>query len=252
MHCMHKAITPMNSSSTQSARRSGFTLVELLAVIAVIAVVIAFAVPAVNTVLRGSQLSQGSQILGDQLSYAHQLAVTKNRTIEVRFYRFGDPETPGENYQDPGTGYWRAFQLFEILENGVAVPSGSFQRLPRMVVLDGTKRSTLLDEAVMGTPKKGDVDKTAPDLPVEIGGKKVGKNYEYLAFRFQPDGTTNLPLKATKAAEGGGTAKESDAWYITVLNLSDITKEIKNINYAVIQIDPVTGSQKTFRPTVGK
>jgi uncharacterized protein (TIGR02596 family) len=241
----------MNSTLPASSRRTGFTLIELLAVIAVMAIVIAFAIPATNQILRGSQLSQGTQLVGDQLALARQLALSKNRTIEVRFYRFGDPETPGEKFNDPKSGYWRGLQLFELFENGAAVPVGPFQRLPRMVIMDGTERSTLLDENVVGPYKKGTSDATAPELPVEVNAKRVGKDYEWTAFRFLPDGSTNLPLKATAqggGSSGGGTA---DSWYFTVINMSDAGKELKNINYAVVQIDPVTGNQKTYRPTVG-
>lgn len=240
----------MNSVPSGSSRRFGFTLVELLAVIAVIAVVIAFAVPATNQILRGSQLTQGTQALADQLSYARQLALSKNRTIEVRLYRFADPETPGEDLSNPDSGVWRGFQLFELFENGAAVPAGPFQRLPKMVMMDGTERSTLLNEDIVGPYKRAESDETAPELPVEINGRRVGKNYKWTAFRFLPDGSTNLPLKATEpgGGAGGGAPAISDGWYITVLNMTDANKELTDINFAVIQIDPITGSQKTFRP----
>lgn len=239
----------MHASPSKIVRRSGFTLVELLAVIAVIAVVIAFAVPSINQILRGSQMSQGGQLLGDQFSYARQLAITKNRTIEFRIYRFGDPDTPGEKFDDPTTGYWRAFQLFEILDNGAALPAGEFKRMPRMVVIDPSERSTLLDPAIVGDPNKAKSDMTAPELPVEVNGKRVGRNYEWIGFRFLPDGSTNLPLKAVKSS---GTDKNTDAWYVTVVAQTDLKRELKGVNFVVLQIDPVTGSQKTFRPTAGK
>jgi len=241
----------MNSTPPYRARRSGFTLIELLAVVAVIAVVIAFAIPATNQILRGSQLSQGGQLLGDQIAFARQLALTKNRTMEFRFYRFGDPETPGEKYDDPKLGRWRGFQIFELMDSGAAVPATPFQRLPRMTILDGEKFSTLLNKDYVGEPKIAEDDPTTPDLPVEINGLRVGKKYEYVSFRFLPDGTTNLPLKAKKANSGGGR-DDSDTWYVTVVSLADLGKDLKGINYSTLQIDPITGSQKTFRPTVGE
>lgn len=220
---------------------------------AVIAVVIAFAVPATNQILRGSQLSQGGQMVGDQLAYARQLALTKNRTIEFRFYRFGDPETPGEKIDEPEKGRWRGVQIFELLENGAAVPASgtAFQRLPRMTIMDSKKYSTLLGEDFVGKPKKAQDDPTAPELPIEINGKKVGKKYEYTSFRYLPDGSTNLPAKAKKGGSGAADDDESDTWYVTVVSLSDENKELNGINYATVQIDPFTGSQKSFRPTIG-
>lgn len=239
----------MNSAPQRLAPRAGFTLIELLAVIAVIAVVIAFAVPATNQILRGSQLSQGGQLIGDQLALARQLALTKNRAIEFRFYKFSDPEMPGEDVNNPSVGKWRGFQTFEILENGAAVPISAFQRMPRMTCFETTKNSTLLDEQIRGVPTDPNVDPTAPEIPVEINGKKVGKNYFYMSIRFLPDGVTNLPPKARR--NGAGGADETDGWYVTVINLQDEGKDLQGINFSTIQIDPFTGSQKVFRPTVG-
>lgn len=244
--------SPVLSHRWSRASR-GFTLIELLAVMAVIAIVIAFAVPAVNTTLKGSQLTQAGQLLGDQLSYARQLALSRNRTIEFRIYRFGDPETPGEVIDEPKKGRWRGFQIFEVLDNGAAVPASgtTFQRLPRLTVMESDQYSTLLSEDYRGTYKEGKNDPTAPELPIEINGRAVGKNYQYTSFRFLPDGTTSLSGRALKKGSSGTGANDGDTWYITVLNLPDLGKDLANINYSTIQIDPYTGSIKSFRPTIG-
>ncbi len=220
---------------------------------AVIAIVIAFAVPAVNTTLKGSQLTQAGQLLGDQLSYARQLALSRNRTIEFRIYRFGDPETPGEVIDEPKKGRWRGFQIFEVMDNGATVPASgtTFQRLPRMTVMESDKYSTLLSEDYRGTYQEGPNDPTAPEIPIEINGRMVGKNYQYTSFRFLPDGTTTLPSRAVKKGSSGTGLDEGDSWYITVLNLPDLGKDLANINYSTVQIDPFTGSIKSFRPSIG-
>jgi uncharacterized protein (TIGR02596 family) len=132
------------------SRRVAFSLVELLVVVAVIAVIVAFAIPAANSMLRGSQLTQGSQALGDQVAFARQAAISRNRPVEIRFYRYADLDTPGEQIQQKETWKFRAFQLFEILENSAAVPLGPVQRLPNMVVADSDKYSTLLRDSLRG------------------------------------------------------------------------------------------------------
>jgi uncharacterized protein (TIGR02596 family) len=247
---MTSSPTPRNRPN---AAARGFTLIELLAVMAIIAVVIAFAVPTVNQTLKGSQLTQGGQVLTDQLGYARQLALSRNRTMEFRIYRFGDPETPGEVIDDPKKGRWRGFQIFEVMDNGAVVPASgtTFQRMPRMAVLESEKYSTLLSEDYRPTLRDGTADPTAPELPIEINGRSVGKNYQYTSFRFLPDGTTNLPARAVKKGSTATGVDDGDSWYVTVMNMNDLGKNLEEINYSTVQIDPFTGSIKTFRPTVG-
>ena len=83
-------------TKAHSLKSRAFSLVELLVVIAVIAIVAGYAVPAVTTMLKGSQLTQGSQMVVDQIALARQTALSRNRSVEVRFYKYADPETPGE------------------------------------------------------------------------------------------------------------------------------------------------------------
>ena len=170
-------------------RRLAFSLVELLVVVAVIAIVVGFAVPAANNLLRGSQITQGSQQLGDQLAFARQSALSRNRSVEVRFYRYGDLDTPGENTTDKTTWHFRAFQLFEIMENGAALPINKMVRLPKMVSVDSDKYSTLLRIALRGAYKDATKDLTTPEIPVSFNNVSVGRNYEYASFRFlqEPD-----------------------------------------------------------------
>src|SRR5438128_1445985 len=90
--------------------QKAFTLIELLVVVGIMVVIMAFALPAVNSVLRGSQITQTGQMVCDQLALARQAALSKNHPIEVRFYQFGEPEIPGEKANDASTGRYRALQ----------------------------------------------------------------------------------------------------------------------------------------------
>ena len=222
-----------------------FSLVELLVVIAVIAIVAGFAVPAVTTMLRGSQLTQGSQMVVDQIALARQLALSKNRSIEVRFYKFSDPETPGEIGKKAENGVFRAIQTFEILDNGKALPIGTIQRLPANVVINEGKNSTLINEQ-----RDSDEKFTLPtESDPEIPDTDVKKEYVYVALRFLPDGSTNLPP----------TAKDSDSWYLTIHGTNvkkgdgekDGSTSILPDNFFTLQIDPITGSTRSYRPNIG-
>jgi uncharacterized protein (TIGR02596 family) len=213
--------------------------VELIAVIAIVVIIAGLTVPAVSRILRGSQLTQASGMIVGQLSLARQHAMTRNRPVEVRFYRFADPEMPGETSGVPSSGKFRALQLFEVLENGVALPLSKIEVLPQSVIFayagQGLGVSSLIDLGSAGTPKRpGSDDKAAPALP-----RGVGHNYEYVAFRFLQDGSTNLRL--------------TDTWYLTLVGLTDRLKSPAEPppNYFTVQINPVSGSTRTFRPNAG-
>lgn len=229
------------------SRRAAFSLVELLVVVAVIAVIVAFAIPAANSMLRGSQLTQGSQSLGDQIGLARQSAISRNHPVEVRFYRYADLDTPGEQIGEKETWKFRAFQLFEILENSAALPIGPMQRLPAMVVADNDKYSTLLRDSLRGPYRDASADKSAPEIPVRYGDQIVGRNYEYVAFRYLPDGSTDLP-PTTSRTDQNEEVSSGDSWYITLLGLNDQARDINTINFYTLQIDPVSGSTKSYRP----
>ena len=86
------------------AKLSAFSLIELVVVIAIIAIIATFTVPAATTILKGSAMTQASQTLTDQISFARQRALSRNLAVEVRFYQYADPEAPGETASDPTTG----------------------------------------------------------------------------------------------------------------------------------------------------
>ncbi len=228
-----------------------FSLVELLVVISVIAIIAGFAVPAVTTMIRGSQLTQGSQMIADQIALARQLALSRNRSIEVRFYKFGDSESPGEDPKNPETGFFRSMQVFEILDTGGLLPAGAIQRLPNNVVINESLLSTMIDRderTRIETPTTYD-----PEMP----DTEVGRKYHYTSFRFLPDGSTDLSPSGTTSGKQNRPA--GDSWYITLHGTNvkktgsetDGTTTTLPDNYFLIQIDPITGSTRAYRPTVG-
>lgn len=251
-----------------SHKRSAFSLVELLIVITIIGIIGTFAVPAIKSMLKGASLNTGASLLVDEVALARQHALTKSRIVEFRFYRFGDPEVPGEKVESAATGYFRAFQFFELTDSGIMKPAGKFKRLPDTIVMNSgvgsfntytaTSLSSLLGEGLkfnpgyvyssITTPLDANID---PELP-----RGVKLNYQYVAFRFLPDGTTSLSITGRS-----GFSSEGGKWFITLHYIGDAgkvtdlmaanTKDTKidpKMDFMTWMIDPVSGTSKLLRP----
>jgi uncharacterized protein (TIGR02596 family) len=222
-----------------------FSLIELLVVVAVIGIIATFAIPAVSGILKGNSLTTASSMLVDQLSLARQYSLSKNRIVEVRFYRMADPELPGEVATDPATGQYRAFQYFELSDSGVVLPVSKVLRFPDGIIMNpGETLSDFLgeDEANRLVTKAKLDRKVDPELP-----RGVGLNYDYMPFRFFPDGTTSLSPTGT-----AGKPSQGGRWFITLHSLSDLGNTTGNTepppNFTTWMIDPVSGTSRVFRP----
>jgi len=237
----------MNQPLVPSTNRRAFSLIELVVVISIIAVIAAFTVPAVTSVLKGSSLTQASQLIVDQFSLARQSALSRNRSMEVRLYRYADPETPGEDKTQKETWKFRAMQTFEVFEAGTMAPIDKVQTFPNTIIMsydsssatlsDGAKSlSTIIDLQTKIDPA---TDNSATELP-----RDVKKDYEYVSFRFLPDGSTNL-------APAGLPSKGN--WFVTLHNINEKPTNsaggpVPPANFFTVQVDPASGATKTFRP----
>lgn len=219
--------------ATQSRTRSGFSLVELLVVVAIILILAAFILPSTPSLLQGSQLTTGTDRVIATLSLARQTAITKNRQVEVRFYRFGDSEQPGEVASNPATGAFRAFQIFEISDTNMATALNKVEQLPDTTILDsGDPISSLLGKAMPAPAAPTAALGSALRLPIP----RAGLNYQSVAFRYLTDGSTNLP-------------KTSTQWCLTLHRRTDgdglPTAPPQSVT---LGIDPISGRTKIYRP----
>lgn len=195
--------------------------------VALVAILITFIVPVTSSVVMGSKLTSGANQVVGALHLGRQAAIARNHTIEVRFYKYADSESPGEVVGDSATWKFRGFQFFEYLDSGAPVPFGKFEQLPSGIIFDGGDISTLL---VTAREKKFSPQDPQIELPV------LKTNYQSFAFRFLPSGATDLGLPARD-------------WYITLHKEVDgTTRAEPPPDYATVQVDSISGSVKVYRP----
>ena len=218
---------------------AGFTLIELLAVVAIIALVTAFAVPATTSMLRGSQLTQGAQMVSDQLTLARQTALSTSHSVEVRFYQFSDPNIPGEVLGVPAKGKYRALQSFEILDSGAAVAVGKIQIVPQSVIIDSgivSSGSATLSSIISAALPSPSVPTSTTGVALGVAIPRAGTAYNAATFRFMPDGSTNF-------------SSATSQWFVTLHYLTaGNSMATPPPNFVTIQVDPANGHIRTFRP----
>lgn len=218
--------SPLTNSRAYRPERFGFSLLELLIVITIIVIMASLMGPTLNTALRGTALTQATDKVIGVLSLAHQTAITKAQTVEVRFYSYTNLETPGD------TGQGHALQAFSYDDStGIFTPLMKAQILPNSVVLTtNTNFSSLMT-----------LTNTTASNNYAI--PRVSNNYTCSSFQYFRSGSTSLvasPINTNAC--------------ITLLNLTDVLNTNSSsattlpINYATVVIDPYNGSLKTFRP----
>lgn len=201
----------------------GFTLLEMMVVLAVVALLATLTIPTVNKVVRASNLSSSGRQFMDQCVLARQTAQAKNMPVEVRLYRL--PDYNADAAASPEV--YRAFQIFLVGDSNVPLTKPDFFKTP-VVISPGTNESAFLADLSDSASSHKQVSPAATDPKLGVHGN----NYQYAAFRFLPSGATDLV--ATKN-------------FVTFV-LEDDKSVAEGGNFFTVQIDPVNGSVRSFRP----
>jgi prepilin-type N-terminal cleavage/methylation domain-containing protein len=122
------------------SRNSGFTLVEVMVVIAIIAIMAAFAAPAMNSLIRTQKVRSAAYDLFGDLTYARSEAIARGHDVQMASLS-GTNWALGWGVRDLTTG--------EMLRKGSALSSGvTFTADQSTLTFDRNGRTTTVSFSI--------------------------------------------------------------------------------------------------------
>jgi len=199
-------------NAANDAANRGFTLVEILAVLAIFVLLIAAVLPSVSA-LRSARLGAAAQSIMDEVNLCRSSAVAENKPVELCFLRKATAENAGfdrvqvRSLEQDGSRRWMTPSL----------------RLPDGLLIsgDGTL-SNLIGLQTVATNSDGD---------------------EEIAVRFYPSGEMS-PVSPSPELNVVQTR------YFTLAFATDLKRAPDTLprNFATIQIDPRNSQATLHRP----
>jgi uncharacterized protein (TIGR02596 family) len=235
-------MTPVRPLS--SARRSSaFTLVEMLTVVGIIALLVALVTPSLVDVIRSTRLNSSGDSLLNRLSLAQQSAVARSTEVEMRFYKYTDPdaERPSEEHfyayqvvETPNLGSPRAISEVYYFDSGIVLSSSSTY-------------SPLVQTTAVQQPN------TAQQFIFEPNSGIGGANVKYTALRFYTDGSCRIlnnqnPGTQAAAVALAFTIPPLANSFMTLIETRNIDSPSIPSNFYCLQIDSYTGKVRVYRP----
>jgi uncharacterized protein (TIGR02596 family) len=202
----------MSLKTQTHARAHGFSLLELMLVLALVAALIALAAEGYGAAVQASSITTAADLISDAFNEARTNAVAQNTAVEVRVYDLAP--TPG------ATPAYTALQLHWLRTTGATPPLSHLVLLPPSVIIDATAAHSPL------------IASNSQAATSDSGDSRL--NSDTRVFHFFPDGSTDLN-PATK-------------WFLTVRAATQADPAHFPSDWACVSIDPTTGRSQIYRP----
>ena len=196
---------------------AGFTLVELLVVLTIVAILTALTVTGFRSVNTALSLSTASQAVTAELTTARQTALTRDQTIQVRFYQYPD---------STGATTTKEYQAMQSFNYATGLPIDKVVFFPANIMISSSTTYSVPLGATTATP--------AATTDPAIASNGIGRNYGYVSVNFKSNGTID-PQPA------------SPPWFITLYEKKYAATGAP-VNYTTISVDPQDGRTRMFQP----
>jgi len=233
-------------SFQDSNRAGGFTLVELLTVIAIIAILSALAVPMFTSLKKATDLTVSTAAIVSLLEQGRAYAMANNTYVFVCFEET-DFTTPSTQAQIPGTGRV-AVQVFYSLDATLNLAPSNLAAVSRMQVFNGLD----MPESLGSTT--GNLS-TRPTASYIVGSNNGSTQFPPSASTITPITSGNFTFTKIIAFDSRGELHIPVSPPVVGLQYLeiDLQQSSGNIaptaakNQSAIQVDGLTGAVTTYR-----
>ena len=214
-----------------NSRRRGFTIMELLVVMAIVGILAVAIIGGGNSVTGGVNLTGAAGIVVDDLNTARQAAMSRNIPVEVRFF-----QAPNEEHFDT---------VAVVLMGSTPEYLSPGTRLPNAIIIDSNTEVTTIAEMGLSTEERPDANERR-SVPRALWGR------QYIFVRYNTDGTLDVTVQGRDGAEAAASplADPDFKWCMTIRPIAGPRGEdpLATANFITLVFDPLTGRTSLFQP----